>query len=196
MDKTRSCNANCPAPAAPSAGQPVETRTATRRIWLVAFALGLVSSLSACGMFSPPPPPPPKPPPPPPPPPKLAISIVAAAQLNPDASARPSPVVVRLYELKSATQFGGAGFMLLFDQDRSALAGDIVVREEFVMRPGDTKVVDKLLSPETQAIGVMAAFRDLERAQWRGVVALTPGKDNTVVIDLADVFVKMSQSAK
>ena len=163
------------------------------------MAVGLAASLLGCAMFAPPPPPPPpppEPPPPPPPPPKLAISIVAAAQLNPDSRARSSPVVVRIYELKSATQFASADFMALFDQDRTVLASDIVVREEFVMQPGETKAINKLLAPETQAIGVMAAFRDLEQARWRGVALLTPGKDNTVTIHLEGVFIKITHSVQ
>lgn len=97
--------------------------------------------------------------------------------------------MVRIYELKSATQFALAYFMALFDQDRTVLASDIVVREEFVMQPGETKAIDELLAPETQAIGVVAAFRDLKRAPWRGVALLTPGKDNTVTTHLEGVFI-------
>lgn len=103
---------------------------------------------------------------------------------------------MRIYELKTATQFASADFMALFDQDRNILANDVVTREEFVMQPGGTKSVNKLLAPETQAIGVIAAFRDLERARWRGVATLAPGKDNTVTINLEDVFVKTTQSAQ
>ena len=85
--------------------------------------------------------------------------------------------------------------MSLFEQDKTVLANDIVTREEFVIRPGDTQTIDKLLPPETQAIGVMAAFRDLNRAQWRALAILAPAKDNTVVIELEDVMVKTTQSA-
>ena len=144
-------------------------------------------------MFAPPPPPPP---PPPKPPPKLSIAIVASARLNPDLKGRSSPVVVRMYELKSANQFSSADFMTLFDQDKTVLANDIVTRDEFVMRPGETKAINKLLTPETQAIGVMVAFRDLNRAKWRALATLTPGKDNTVSVEFEDVSVKTTQSAQ
>ena len=185
MEKTPSSLAHCPPP------DPVaSTRSAlSRRTAGAAIAIGLAASLPGCGMFGPPPPPPPKPPS------KLSIKIVAAARLNPDLKSRSSPVVVRVYELKSANQFSSADFMSLFEQDKTVLASDIVNREEFVIRPGDTQTIDKLLPPEAQAIGVMAAFRDLNRAQWRALVVLAPGKDNTVVINLEDVTVKTTQSA-
>jgi len=165
----------------------------SRRTTGALIALGLTTSLLGCGMFAPPPPPPP---PPPKPPPKLVITIAASARLNPDLKGRSSPVVVRVYELKSANQFSSADFMTLFDQDKTVLANDIVTREEFVMRPGETKAINKLLTPETQAIGVMVAFRDLNRAKWRALATLTPGKDNTVSVEFEDVSVKTTQSAQ
>ena len=60
---------------------------------------------------------------------------------------------------------------------------------------GETKAIDKLMPPETQAVGVMAAFRDLEPARWRGVALLMPGKDNAVTIHLEGVFIKTTHSA-
>ena len=162
-----------------------------RRLSICGAALALALLLTGCGLFGPKPAAPAAPPPPPPPPPKLVLSIVAAAHLNPDANGRPSPVVVRLYELKSASQFGSADFLLLFDQDRSALASDIVTREEFVMRPGESKSISKPLAPETKAIGVMAGFRDVERARWRAAAMLTPAKDNVVTVVIDGIELRM-----
>ena len=155
---------------------------------IASAALALASLLTGCGLFGPKAPAPAAPPPPPP---KLVLSLVAAAHLNPDANGRPSPVVLRLYELKSAAQFGSADFLLLFDQDRAALASDIVTREEFVMRPGESKSISKPLAPETKAIAVMAAFRDVERARWRAVAMLIPGKDNVVTVVIDGVELRM-----
>ena len=72
-------------------------------------------------------------------PPKPAVvagSIQAAAQLNPSVNKRPSPLQVRIYELKAAAAFGSADFMSLYQSDQSALASEFVAREEFVLQPG------------------------------------------------------------
>ena len=139
--------------------------------------------------MAPKPPPPPPPPKPPPPPPKLSISIVAAPKLNPDVRGRASPVTVRLYELKSVAPFNTADFMSLYEQDRSVLGSELVAREELMMEPGETKAINKLLGPEVRGLGVIVAFRELERAQWRAVVNVVPGKDNAVLIKMEDVLV-------
>ena len=158
------------------------------RRWALRHGLGIaIAAVTGCAAA---------PPPPPPPPPKLSVNVVAATYLNPDANGRASPVVMRVYELKSPTQFANADFHALFDQDRAALASDIVAREEFVLRPGETKAIDKLLAPDTQAIGVMAAFRDIERARWRAVAALTPAKDNIVTVVVDGIELRAVQTAR
>ena len=116
--------------------------------------------------------------------------------VNPDVRGRASPVTVRLYELKSVAPFNTADFMSLYEQDRSVLGSELVAREEFMLEPGETKVINKLLAPEVRALGFMAAFREVERAQWRGAVNLVPGKDNAVAIVLEDVAMRVRPAGR
>jgi type VI secretion system protein VasD len=119
----------------------------------------------------------------PPKPKVLTIDVQAAANVNPDARGRPSPVVVRVYELKSAAGFEGADFVSLHEKDQSLLGGDIVVRDEFVLSPGESKTL-KREAGESKFLAVMAAFRDLERARWRAVSPLVLGSDNAFAVRL------------
>jgi type VI secretion system protein VasD len=125
----------------------------------------------------------------------LNAKVVAAAQVNPDARQRPSPVVVRVYELKSATLFEQADFVSLFEKEQAVLGAELVSREEFVLRPGETKPLTKPLSPDTKFIGVMAAFRELERARWRAVVPVAAGKKNVVSIDLNEITLQAKRTS-
>jgi type VI secretion system protein VasD len=122
-------------------------------------------------------------------PPTLTATSVATAQINPDARKRPSPVVVRVFELKTSTLFEQADFVSLFEKEQAVLGAELVSREEFVLRPGETKPLTKPLAPETKFIGVMVAFRELERARWRVVVPVVAGKKNVLSIDLDDITV-------
>ena len=99
-------------------------------------------------------------------------SIKAAPTTNPDPRGRPSPIVVRVYELKSVSAFNNADFFSLFDKDSETLGGDLVGREEYDMRPDETRPYRRQLQPETKFVGVVAAFRDLEKSQWRQAVAV------------------------
>ena len=113
---------------------------------------------------------------------KVSGSIEATAQINPSVSKRPSPLLLRVYELKSATAFNAADFMSLYQRDQAELAAELVSKEEFTLAPGETRPWAKTLSPDTRFIGVMAAFRDLERSRWRSIVPVTPGKKQQIVI--------------
>jgi len=128
----------------------------------------------------------------PPPPASVAGTIEASAQVNPSASRRPSPILVRIYELKSVASFNAADFMSLYQRDQAELGGDFVAREEFVLAPGETRAFRKTLSPDTHFLGVVAAFRDLDRSTWRSVVAVDPNKNQQVVIKAAQLAVDAS----
>jgi type VI secretion system protein VasD len=151
-----------------------------RRGWLLAGLLAAVA-LPGCSMFGGPA--------------VLNANVVASAQVNPDARKRPSPVVVRVFELKAATLFEQADFVSLFEKEQATLGAELVSREEFVLRPGESKPLSKPLSPDTKFIGVMVAFRELERARWRAVVPVAAGKKNVVSIDLSDITVQAKRTS-
>jgi type VI secretion system protein VasD len=148
--------------------------TPSRRRLLGAGLLAL-AALGGCSMFSSPP--------------VINATVVAGAQINPDVRKRPSPVVVRVFELKSSTLFEQADFVSLFEKEQAVLGPELVSREEFVIRPGETKPLSKPLAPDTKFVGVMVAFRELERARWRAIVPVVPGKKNVLSIDLNDITV-------
>ena len=106
------------------------------------------------------------------------------ASVNPDSRGRPSPVVVRLYELKSLAAFNGADFFSIYERDKETLGSELLAREEFLFRPGEKRQLERKLQPETTYVGVIAAFRDLEHAQWRGTMAVVPGQVVPVLIKL------------
>jgi type VI secretion system protein VasD len=108
-------------------------------------------------------------------PPLLKGAIKVDTKTNPDVAGRPSPVVVRVYELRSLGGFNGADFFALFEREQETLGGELVGREEFSLRPGETRPYQRQLQPDTKFIGVAAAFRDLENSRWRQAVAV-PGK--------------------
>ncbi|MDR6887739.1 MULTISPECIES: type VI secretion system lipoprotein TssJ [Variovorax] len=112
----------------------------------------------------------------------VSITLVAGADANPDARGRASPLTVRVYALKSPGPFEGADFFSLFEKDQATLGAELVQREEMLLRPGETRKVDLTLPPDAKAIGVMAAFRDLDRARWREVRPVQTGKAQAMTV--------------
>lgn len=152
-----------------------------RRVLVV---LAAISALAGCGLFGSKPEPPPKQT-------GLEMTLAAGGQVNPNVENRPSPVVVRVFDLKTAAGFNAANFDGLFDRDRDreTLAAELVARDEFVLKPGEARKIDRPLAPETRVIGVAVAFRELERATWRTTVAVKPNARNRINVALDGVTV-------
>ena len=121
-------------------------------------------------------------------------TLQASARVNPSVSKRPSPLLVRVYELKTAASFNSADFMSLYQHDQTDLAADMVAKEEYVLEPGESKAFTKSLSPDTRFLGVMAAYRDIEHAKWRTIVAIQPGQAQRVTIRLEELTVEATVS--
>jgi len=112
------------------------------------------------------------------------LTIEAAAGVNPDQRGRPSPVALKLFELKSLTNFERADFFSLFDRERETLGPELVARDELVLRPGDRVTQERKLAPEVRFIGVLVGYRDLERSQWRLSIPVDTVRNQPVVIQL------------
>jgi type VI secretion system protein VasD len=145
----------------------------------VAATLGLAVALLGCAGG-------------PPKPAQVTGTIQASAAINPSASKRPSPLLLRVYELKSAAAFNAADFMSLYQRDQTELGGDLLGKEEFVLVPGESKAFAKTLQPDTRFLGVLAAFRDLEHSRWRGIVAIQPGQKQQVQIRAEELSVDVA----
>jgi type VI secretion system protein VasD len=134
---------------------------------IVAFAL----ALSACGGKDKTPPT------------VVKGSLQASADLNPDIRGRPSPLLLRIYELKSTSTFMNSDFYSLFDKDEQLLGADVQGREELSILPGETKNFERQLKADSKFIAVFGAYRDVERAGWRAVMPIAPAKTTQVTIN-------------
>jgi type VI secretion system protein VasD len=123
-------------------------------------------------------------PPPPVPPTTLSLQLNNAQNTNPDVEGKGSPVLLRVYELKDQTNFNGADFFALFDKDKTVLAGDLVRKQEFLLKPGEAKTLQIEPGADTRFVGFFAAFRQLDNAQWRVVTPLNLHQVNNLILKL------------
>lgn len=109
---------------------------------------------------------------------KLDLKLQASEDLNPDLHGRPSPIVVRLLELKNPSSFNNADFFSLYQRPKESLMPDLVSFEEMEVRPGEARELKLSVQPGSRYVGVVAAYRDLPEANWRYVVSLEEGEIN------------------
>lgn len=105
---------------------------------------------------------------------KLNLKLTASDQLNPDLNGRPSPIVVRLFELKHPVAFENADFFSLYERAKESLAPDMVATEELELRPGQTVELKLSVEEGSRYVGVLAAYRDLPETKWRYTLQVAP----------------------
>jgi type VI secretion system protein VasD len=149
---------------------------------ILAMALALCAlTLAACAAK------PPKPVP-------TRAQLVAASDVNPDASGRASPIVVRLYQLKDNGEFATADFFALYDNEKATLGASLLSREEFVLSPGETRDLQLELKTEARFLGAIAAFRDVRSARWRALTQ-APAKTLTDLLGRDGVTLHVGKDA-
>lgn len=145
--------------------------------------LSLLLCLSACSFLKPSP--------------TIAeISATASAKINMDARGRATPVAIRIYVLKNTTAFGASDFFTLYEKEQQTLGDSLISREEALLQPGETKVFQaKTLEPGAQ-LGVIAAFRNIDKANWRSTVTPIGGKTNDIRVTVNGDSVAITAAAK
>lgn len=126
---------------------------------------------------------------------KLDLTLNGSDELNPDLNGRPSPIVLRLIELKHPVAFETADFFSLYQRPKEALSPDMVVLEELELRPGEQREMKLSVQPGSRYVGVLAAYRDLPESNWRVVIPLQERERNYSVLTLDALGIKTPNDA-
>ncbi|MHC8945852.1 type VI secretion system protein VasD [Advenella incenata] len=100
------------------------------------------------------------------------VELNADSQVNPNASGKPSPVKVTVYELKSTNAFDTADYFALMKDPRAVLGDQMLEVNSRIIKPGSTEEIKASGSTQAKALGIVASYRDLNNSQWRLVVDL------------------------
>jgi len=127
---------------------------------------------------------------------RIDAEIKATPGINPDSNGRPSPIIVRLYELRAIGMFEGADFFSLYESENEALGADLLGREELELKPGDTQTLKRITAKDAQYIGVVGAYRGLDKAQWRTTFKLRPERMNKINIEVGDQAITIQEQKR
>lgn len=101
----------------------------------------------------------------------LKISFKVEADINPDENQRPSPLFIRMYELKSAKQFERADFVSLYERDKEILGADILNTQRLKrLTPGENSDNNFVLNKHTQYVGLFAEFLQFRNSGFKIVI--------------------------
>lgn len=106
-------------------------------------------------------------------PPDLVIQLEASDILNPDGSGRPSPIVLRVYQLVDAGPLASAEFFRVWDEDQKVFGTSPLWRQEVSMQPGGSEILRVPLESEARALAVVGAYRDVRHSRWSAMAPIS-----------------------
>lgn len=105
----------------------------------------------------------------------LESKISASARLNPDINNRASPILLGIYELKSSIPFKSLDYYQISSTSHKKLASSLIDFNELEIRPSENKYYKQVLNPNTHYLGLIAAYRNIENAQWKKIIEIPRG---------------------
>lgn len=109
------------------------------------------------------------------------------ADINPDDNNTPSPLFIRMYELKSDKMFSKANFLDLYEKDKEILGADMLeVHEIKRLTPGGDYQNKFVLNEEAKYVGLYAEFLQYKDADFKLIIPVT---QNNVVRNRSKVLV-------
>lgn len=116
---------------------------------------------------------------------RVVLEFEAAGDINPNPEGRPSPLFVRIYQLKTYSEFGNADFFSLYEKDEQVLARDLVGKEEIVLKPNEKRTVFFEAAQGAQSLGVIGLFTKYENIQWKAAAGLQANKTTVIRIQIS-----------
>lgn len=113
------------------------------------------------------------------------LSVEAGPNVN-QYNESANPIVVRLYQLSSRSEFEDATFWEIFEGNAPNLAGVVLDKRSLSpLLPGETRLVAFDLVPDTFYLAAFAEFAEFETQQFRDVVPISAETlDNGVTVSV------------
>lgn len=101
----------------------------------------------------------------------LTLSFKVESDINPDENKTPSPLFVRMYELKSTKLFKKANFIDIYEQDKKMLGADFIsVVKLKRLKPGEDRENSFVLDKKTRFVGLYAEFLKYKSARYKMII--------------------------
>ena len=126
-------------------------------------------------------------------PPSTDLIINVSKNVNPDTSERPSPVVMKIFELSSRTIFDTQDFFSLYDTPEKILGPDLLKKDELELQPDSVQQYKMSLNRNTRYVGVVVAYRNIDQARWRAVIEVDPTSYDDINVNVEAIATYMRE---
>ena len=117
---------------------------------------------------------------------ETTIEISSHSQLNPNNKQKPSPVILRIFELKDIEFFQNSSFIDLYDGQNPTLKKALTAQHEKEIWPKSKMSFTFSLKSETKYIGMVAAYRRHSEQSWKTLSPVDSGSSQTITVILRE----------
>ncbi|EOI3488760.1 type VI secretion system lipoprotein TssJ [Cronobacter sakazakii] len=96
----------------------------------------------------------------------VELTLIAGLNMNPNRRGVASPLKVTVYALNDDEAFLDAGFLTITESPDPELKKEMQQLWEGILRPGEKKQVTVVTDDTAHVLGIVAAYRDIQKAQW------------------------------
>ncbi|EMQ2081164.1 type VI secretion system lipoprotein TssJ [Yersinia enterocolitica] len=107
---------------------------------------------------------------------KLSVELTTAKNINPNDKGVANPLRITVYTLKNTDEFKSSDFFTITEEGTPSLKEQMEKVFDGIMLPNETKTIELTLNSGITAIGVVAAYREIEQAEWNAVFSPLPKK--------------------
>jgi len=102
----------------------------------------------------------------------ISVSLSAADDVNLNTEGEAAPLSIVIYDLKSLDIFENSDFFSITDNTNPSLKEEASKIYEGILKPGETRTITLTPDNDTIALGVTAAYREIDKASWSGIIEL------------------------
>lgn len=101
----------------------------------------------------------------------LQVNFQVDADINPDEFGKPSPVFIRMYELKDRKMISKADFISLYERDKEVLGADMLASHKLRrFTPGETRSEQFVVDKEANYVALYAEFLEFNQSKFKVVI--------------------------
>ncbi|MTD38233.1 type VI secretion system lipoprotein TssJ [Erwinia sp. CPCC 100877] len=97
---------------------------------------------------------------------EIKINLIADKDINPNSFWHPAPLNIFIYNVKERDIFSNADFFEIVDGNSKQVQAAASKVYEAILQPGESRTVFIKPDSDTQTLGFIGAYRDLDDAVW------------------------------
>lgn len=125
------------------------------------------------------------------------LTISAGKNSNPDIHGRAAPVELFIYVMTGEDNFSSSDYFTIAKGNNPDLKADITQRKQIILKPGASRPLTLSIEKEAKYLAVVAAFRNINEAQWSALYTLPQPKKRSwyqIILPASDETLKLAVS--